>query len=242
MVVFGGEDFYNDYSDVWAVEWGHPLDTTPPQVTVSLSRDVLWPPNEKLSEVCATVKVVDNIDPNPSFTLFSITSNGTNNGKGGGKTADIQGAAVGTADLCYQLRAARNGGANGREYQIVYQAKDASNNVAYDTVYVRVPANMSAENVNTARTTALSSIHPNPFNPQTTVEYSLESAERVVISIYSVSGSLVRRLVDETTAAGEHHATWDGVDDAGQPASSGMYFVRMIAGAHTETKKIVMLK
>jgi hypothetical protein len=52
MIIFGGEfDFYYlDRFDTWALEWGNPLDTTPPQVTVSLSRDMLWPPNEKLSE------------------------------------------------------------------------------------------------------------------------------------------------------------------------------------------------
>jgi flagellar hook assembly protein FlgD len=57
-----------------------------------------------------------------------------------------------------------------------------------------------------------------------------------------VKGSLVRRLVDQTMSAGTHSTRWNGVDDAGRPASSGIYFVRMIAGSHTEVRKIVMLK
>jgi len=93
-----------------------------------------------------------------------------------------------------------------------------------------------------ARVTELSSIHPNPFNPQTTVEFSLSSAQRVRIAVYDVRGSLVRRLVDQTMPAGEHRAEWNGVDDAGRPATSGVYFVRMIAGSYEQTRKIVMLK
>jgi hypothetical protein len=94
----------------------------------------------------------------------------------------------------------------------------------------------------TKRATALTSIHPNPFNPETTVAFSLASDVLVRIAIYDVKGSLVRRLVDETMPSGEHQARWNGRDDAGQPASTGIYFVRMIAGSHTEVRKIAMLK
>ncbi|HEX5133217.1 MAG TPA: FlgD immunoglobulin-like domain containing protein, partial [Candidatus Krumholzibacteria bacterium] len=93
-----------------------------------------------------------------------------------------------------------------------------------------------------AKETALNSIHPNPFNPQTTVAYSLTGETRVRIAIYDVRGALVRLLVDESQAAGEHNALWNGVDDSGRPVTSGIYFVRMIAGSYKETRKIVMLK
>jgi hypothetical protein len=93
-----------------------------------------------------------------------------------------------------------------------------------------------------AKATELNSVHPNPFNPQTTVSYTLSGDTRVRIAIYDVRGSLVRLLVDDAQGAGEHHAVWNGVDDAGRPATSGIYFVRMIAGSYVETRKIVMLK
>ncbi|HEU4364650.1 MAG TPA: HYR domain-containing protein [Candidatus Krumholzibacteria bacterium] len=92
------------------------------------------------------------------------------------------------------------------------------------------------------KATALSSIHPNPFNPQTTVAYTLLKSEQVRIAIYDVRGSLVRRLVDDSQPAGGYQAVWNGADDAGRPATSGVYFVRMIAGSYSETRKIVLLK
>jgi len=92
------------------------------------------------------------------------------------------------------------------------------------------------------RKTALTSVSPNPFNPQTTVHFTLASAARVQIAIYDVTGSLVRRLVDESMPAGEHQARWDGFNDAGHGATTGVYFVRMVAGSHSEVRKIVMLK
>ena len=98
------------------------------------------------------------------------------------------------------------------------------------------------ERATTAKVTGLTSIHPNPFNPQTTVDFSLANSGRVRIAVYDVRGSLVHRLVDETMPAGSHQARWNGTDEKGLPASSGVYFVRMIAGSYQEVRKIVMLK
>jgi hypothetical protein len=90
--------------------------------------------------------------------------------------------------------------------------------------------------------TAFSSVHPNPFNPQTTMSYTLASQTRVRVAIYDVRGALVRLLVDDSQSAGSHQAVWNGVDDSGRPMGSGIYFVRMIAGSYQETRKVVMLK
>jgi len=104
------------------------------------------------------------------------------------------------------------------------------------------PAPYSEVVVTPPHTTGFKSIHPNPFNPQTTIDYTLSSPERVRIAIYDVRGTLVRRLADQSMPAGEHSLVWDGADDAGRTASSGIYFVRLLAGPVTETRKIVMLK
>ncbi|HEX6789936.1 MAG TPA: FlgD immunoglobulin-like domain containing protein [Candidatus Krumholzibacteria bacterium] len=219
------------------------LDTTPPQIAVELDKNALWPPNHKLVTVCATVAASDN-GGEPSWSLVSITSSESDNGRGDGHTKqDIQNAEFGTPDRCFDLRAERAGNGDGRVYEIVYGASDPSGNATYDTVYVRVPHDMSdlAGDAHSGAT-ALTSAHPNPFNPQTTLEYTLSSSERVQIDIYDARGALVRRLVDGVVPAGMHSVVWTGTDQSGRTVGSGIYFVRMTAGAHAETRKIVMLK
>ncbi len=90
--------------------------------------------------------------------------------------------------------------------------------------------------------TALAGVHPNPFNPQTTISYDLTLAAKVALEIYDVKGALVRRLVNETMPAGRHSAVWNGEDDAGRRAASGVYVARFSAGAHRDVRKLVMLK
>jgi hypothetical protein len=117
-------------------------DTTPPVITVDLNRYVLWPPNHKMVDIEAAVEVTDVCDPNPTFVLFSITSNEPDDGLGDGSTnGDIQGADFGTADVEFQLRAERSGGDDGRVYTITYVASDLSDNETPNVVEVTVPHN-----------------------------------------------------------------------------------------------------
>jgi unsaturated rhamnogalacturonyl hydrolase len=83
---------------------------------------------------------------------------------------------------------------------------------------------------------------PNPFNPTTTIGFSLAEALPARLIVYDVAGRRVKTLVDETTTAGPHRVTWDGTDDAGRRVASGVYFYRLTAGASTETKKMMLLK
>ena len=91
------------------------------------------------------------------------------------------------------------------------------------------------------RITALTSIQPNPFGLQTTVHFSLPSSERVRISVYDVTGALVRQLVDETMPSGQHRVSWEGKSDRGAGVPSGIYFVRMTAGSYGVVRKIVLM-
>jgi len=91
-------------------------------------------------------------------------------------------------------------------------------------------------------TTSLRQNHPNPFNPSTTIEYGLTSAEHVTISVYNVRGELVQTLVDGRSPAGWHNVDWNGRDQNGSQVASGVYLYRMQTGSFVDTKKLVLLK
>ncbi len=85
--------------------------------------------------------------------------------------------------------------------------------------------------------------YPNPFNPSISISYSVPAGGGVVrISIYDVEGRKLTDLVDGFKNSGTHETRWDGHDRNGARVSSGIYFVKMIAGNYTNAKKIVMLK
>ena len=84
--------------------------------------------------------------------------------------------------------------------------------------------------------------HPNPFNPKTSIGYYLPERSSVTLSIYNVSGELVRTLVNGVQEKGHHEARWDGRDERGRPMSSGVYFYTLKAHKRRITKKMVLLK
>jgi hypothetical protein len=117
-------------------------DVTPPRLTVVLSPTTLWPPNHELVPITATITVSDDFDPNPKVELVSIVSNEPDGGLGDGDTSnDIQGAAFGTDDRSFLLRAERSGNGSGRIYTVTYRATDASGNSRLVILQVVVPKN-----------------------------------------------------------------------------------------------------
>ena len=87
--------------------------------------------------------------------------------------------------------------------------------------------------------------YPNPFNPETTIRYSLpadQSTYRVVIKIYNVLGQLVITLRDEQQRPGMYQLTWDGWNSMGQAVPSGVYFLTLEAGNFKATQKMLLVK
>jgi uncharacterized repeat protein (TIGR01451 family) len=126
------------------------LDVAAPSLSVSVSPSILWPaPDHKLRVVTATVVVNDNCDSHPKITLVSVTSNEPETGYigAGDKGPDIQGAALGTDDRSFSLRAERATFpfSTGRVYTITYRAVDASGNESVATATVAVPRDISGQ-------------------------------------------------------------------------------------------------
>lgn len=83
---------------------------------------------------------------------------------------------------------------------------------------------------------------PNPFNPTTSIEYSLSESAPVVIAIFDASGARVVRLNEGVREAGTHRVVWDGRDAAGRAVGSGVYFYRIEGMPNAGARKMVLLK
>jgi hypothetical protein len=92
------------------------------------------------------------------------------------------------------------------------------------------------------RETKLYQSYPNPSNPVTTISFSLKERSLVTLRIFSVSGHLVRTLVNEELGPEVHRVVWDGRDERGTRVSSGIYFCRLEAPGFVDQKKLVILK
>lgn len=84
--------------------------------------------------------------------------------------------------------------------------------------------------------------YPNPFNHNTTISYSLPKDGDVTVNIFNIKGQLVKKLVSESKKSGAYNVSWNGDDQAGKKASSGLYFARMETNGKALTTKMIMLK
>lgn len=119
------------------------VDTTPPDIEVTVAPQVLWPPNHRMVPVEFTVTVSDVCDDDVTWVLIDVVSNEPDNGQGDGNTEDdIQGAEIGTPDTSMLLRAERSGPGDGRIYTATYEATDCAGNSTLGSANVYVPHNM----------------------------------------------------------------------------------------------------
>ncbi len=84
--------------------------------------------------------------------------------------------------------------------------------------------------------------YPNPFNPSTTVSFTLPEPANVNLSIYDIEGKLVKTLLNEKATKGFNKVTWDGSDKNGTPVASGIYYVRLRSAGKVLTNKMMLLR
>jgi hypothetical protein len=89
---------------------------------------------------------------------------------------------------------------------------------------------------------SLSQNFPNPFNPTTEIHFSLDRNGEVQLSIYDISGRLVRTIAQRKMTPGAYVEYWDGRDRFGKDVSSGVYFYRLKAGGKVLTRKMVVVR
>lgn len=85
--------------------------------------------------------------------------------------------------------------------------------------------------------------YPNPFNPATRIAFEIFSGqEQVKLSIYSITGELVRTLVDHQLTTGSYEVAWNGKDEAGVEVANGAYFYVLRAGMQSKTRKMLLIR
>lgn len=91
------------------------------------------------------------------------------------------------------------------------------------------------KNGKTAETYVMSHNYPNPFNPETTIQYELSDAASVTIALFDIQGRQIRTLVSDAKSAGTHEVKWNGQDELGNRMPSGMYIYRVTAEMNHKT-------
>jgi flagellar hook assembly protein FlgD len=82
--------------------------------------------------------------------------------------------------------------------------------------------------------------HPNPFRPPVAIAYTVGRPGSVRLAIYDAAGRRVAMLADGRVEAGRHLVSWDGRNQRGERAASGVYFARLEAGALTHQMKLIL--
>jgi len=123
-------------------------------------------------------------------------------------------------------------------FVVVSQNPDASN-FDYTLTFSDGVASVEPEIPNNF---SVSNAYPNPFNPQTHIRIDLLISEKVSLFIYDINGRLVKKLFNGDINAGHHVLTWNGLDENGNYASSGTYFVRLKGEKQESWQKVTLLK
>ncbi len=84
--------------------------------------------------------------------------------------------------------------------------------------------------------------YPNPFNPSTTISYSVPNDGFIELSVYNIKGQLVKTLVNEDHSSGSYQAVWNGKDNSNKNVSTGIYFYKLSTNGQTLTKKMLLLE
>jgi hypothetical protein len=84
--------------------------------------------------------------------------------------------------------------------------------------------------------------YPNPFNPETTISFSIAYSGKAKLEVFNIRGQKVRTLLDGDVDAGMHKIVWNGTNDNNKTVGSGVYFYKLSCGHLSKTKKMILIK
>lgn len=143
-----------------------------------------------------------------------------------------------------------DGGPNTYDYTVTGVDNTAKESTPSDevTAYTTLPSRIGLDIVSLPKEFDLKQNHPNPFNPVTTIKYNLPENSLAILRVYDLMGHEITTLVDGNVEAGHRSVIWNGLDNHGNPVSSGMYLYRIDARAikgdqeFHMTRKMILLR
>lgn len=164
-------------------------------------------------------------------------------------TADLSGLPLGN-DATFTVNASLTSGtftwtptaADVGDYVVKFSTSNCLLAFGHTTIIhvIGIPTGVEAEE--SAPHFRLGQNRPNPFNPSTTIEYSLPQSSRARLVVFDARGGVVRELVNAFVSAGPHTAAWDGTDSSGRPIASGVYWYRLEAEGLRLTRTMILLR
>jgi hypothetical protein len=145
--------------------------------------------------------------------------------------------------------AGRGNASDAKDYRFV--DRNVENGKVYWYKIVEVSTKGKRETYGPISVTALSPVptefgfsecYPNPFNPETTVDYKTAEDGNVSVIVYNLMGKQIRTLVTGSKPAGYYKAQWNGRDDRGEAVPTGIYFIRMQSADFSKVRKVMMMK
>ncbi|PKN79219.1 MAG: hypothetical protein CVU48_06040, partial [Candidatus Cloacimonetes bacterium HGW-Cloacimonetes-1] len=155
---------------------------------------------------------------------FGTFVTGYNNLTVNGMNQSVTGLTAGT-QYYYRVRAVNASGESGNS----------------NIVEVTMPVSNDDPN-NVPVVTELTGNYPNPFNPTTSINFSLNHPQKVIIEVYDIAGRKVINLVNETRNKGAYTVVWNGNNNSGNQVASGVYIISMKADNYYVTRKITLMK
>jgi len=138
--------------------------------------------------------------------------------------------AIGEQSIEYARYSQQTGKQESKKVKVGELTSYLSLNVRGDSNNSVIPATVALKN------------YPNPFNPNTTIQYALNKDGEAKLEIFNVKGQLVKTLLNGDVMKGTHSILWDGNDNAGHSVASGVYFARLKVTGQTLTQKMLLLK
>ena len=122
-----------------------------------------------------------------------------------------------------------------------FHAPDRFGKVYFSTEVSGTPTRVAQENASPSALAVVRN-YPNPFNPSTTIEFTIPSSGAVNLELFNIAGQKCRTLLSGHVKAGTYTLTWDGKGDSGEMSPSGLYFIRLGMGSLVSTHRMLLLK